>query len=156
MQEDYQKLLDDIGWRILEEMQADARITFAELGRRVGLSTPAVIERVRRMEEAQIILGYRAVVNTGLTGYPITAFVRISVVGEHLARVIMVSKNLPEVMECHRVTGTDSFILKIAVSSVEHLEQVIDKFTPYVATTTSIALSSPVTQQIIRRASPQA
>jgi len=155
MAEDIKGLLDDIGWKILEELQANARISFAELGRRVGLSTPAVIERVRRMEETEIILGYRTIVNLALTGHPIIAIVRISVVGDYLLRVSAVARELSEVLECHRVTGTDSFILKLAVSSVAHLEWVIDKFTPYVATTTSLVLSSPVTNSIVRRPSPK-
>jgi Lrp/AsnC family leucine-responsive transcriptional regulator len=155
MQDDIKGLLDDIGWRILEELQENARISFAELGRRVGLSTPAVIERVRRLEETQIILGYRTVVNLQLTGYPMIAILRISVVGDYLLKVSAVARELSEVLECHRVTGTDSFIIKLAVSSVEHLEWVIDKFTPYVATTTSLVLSSPVTNSIVRRPSPR-
>ncbi len=155
MQEDVKALLDDIGWHILAELQSDARISFAELGRRVGLSTPAVIERVKRMEETQIILGYRADVNIRLLGYPIVALVRISVVGNYLGRVSAVAKELPEVLECHRLTGTDSFVIKVAVSSVEHLEWVIDKFQPYVATTTSLVLSSPLNWSIVQRPMPR-
>jgi len=138
------KLLDDIACHILQELQEDARISFAELGRRVGLSTPAVMERVRRLEEADVIRGYRAEINPALIGAPITAFIRVAVTGELLARFITVTKKLPEVLECHRVTGSESFIIKVAVASIEHMEATIDKLTPYVATTTSIVLSSPV------------
>lgn len=143
------KLLDEIGWKILNELQLNARLPLTELGRRVGLSTPAVGERVRRLEEARIILGYRAQVDYAKTGYPMLAFIRISVVGDFLSRVTKVSREIPEVLECHRVTGSDSFIIKAIAGSIEELEKVIDRFTPYVATTTAIVLSSVVTSGII-------
>ena len=145
------KELDDIGWKILVELQRDARVTFAELGRRVGLSTPAVVERVRKLEDAGIILGYRTLVDASKVGLPILAFIRISVVGDVLNKIIRVAKELPEVLECHRVTGSDSFIIKVTVASIEHLESVIDQLTPYVATTTSIVLSSAVSVGIVER-----
>jgi len=144
-----EKLLDQIGCKILMELQANARLPLAELGRRVGLSTPAVGERVRRLEEAGIIIGYRAQVDHARLGYPILAFIRISVVGDFLSRVMKVSREVPEVLECHRVTGTDSFIIKAIAASIEDLEKVIDRFTPYVATTTSIVLSSVVTAGVV-------
>lgn len=84
MADDWKKLLDDVGWKILDELQQNARVSFAELGRRVRLSTPAVLERVRRMEETGIILGYHAQLDGAKVGLPITAFIRISVVGEVL------------------------------------------------------------------------
>ena len=144
-------ILDDLGWKILIELQRDARVTFAELGRRVGLSTPAVVERVRKLEDGGVIIGYRTLIDASKIGYPILAFIRISVVGDLLNKIITVAKNLPEVIECHRVTGSDSFILKVTVSSIEHLESVIDQLTPYVATTTSIVLSSAVSAGIVER-----
>jgi Lrp/AsnC family transcriptional regulator, leucine-responsive regulatory protein len=147
--EDNNKVLDDIGWKILIELQKDARVAFAELGRRVGLSTPAVVERVRKLEDESIILGYRTLVDASKIGLPILAFIRISVVGDFLNKIIMVAKDLPEVLECHRVTGSDSFILKVTGASIAHLESVIDQLTPYVATTTSIVLSSAVSAGII-------
>ena len=151
MAEDWSKLLDDIGWKLLDELQHNARISFAELGRRVGLSTPAALERVRRLEEAGIILGYYAELNRAKVGMPITAFIRISVVGEGLKHVISIAEKLDQVIECHRVTGTDSFIMKVGVSSVENLQALFDRFSPYVATTTSIILSSPVSRRVILR-----
>src|SRR6267143_3746505 len=86
--DEWKKLLDDVGWKILQQLQQDARLSFAELGRRVGLSTPAVLERVRRMEDSGIILGYHAELDAAKVGMPITAFIRISVVGELLQRII--------------------------------------------------------------------
>lgn len=138
------RLLDDTGWRILDELQRDARVSFAELGRRVGLSTPAVAERVRRLEAAGILAGYRAEVDLKSVGLPILAVVRMSAVGDVLARITATVRASPEVLECHRGTGADSFVMKVAVSSVEHLEAFIDRLTPFGTTSTSIVLSTPV------------
>jgi Lrp/AsnC family transcriptional regulator, leucine-responsive regulatory protein len=142
------KLLDSIGWNILKELQHNARIPFAELGRRVGLSTPAVMERVHRMEEADIIRDYRVDVNNEKIGYPVLAFIRVSVVGDFMPRIMRVAQEEQEVLECHRITGSDSFIMKVAVGSVDELQTLIDRMTPYVATTTSIVLSTIVTDRI--------
>lgn len=151
MAENSKKLLDDVGWKILHELQENARLSLAELGRRVGLSTPAVLERVRRMEEEHIILGYHADLDRAKIGMLITAFIRISVQGEALKKAIAAAERLDEVLECHRVTGTDSFVMKVGVSSIEHLQALFDHFSPYVATTTSIVLSSPVSRRTIGR-----
>jgi Lrp/AsnC family transcriptional regulator, leucine-responsive regulatory protein len=149
------KLLDNIGWKILVELQQNARAPFAELGRRVGLSTPAVMERIRRMEEAGIINGYRAEVDYSKVGYNILAFLRINVVGDFMPRIMKVARDLPEVLECYRVTGADSFIMKVAVESVDELEKLIDRLTPYVATTTSVVLSSIVIRRVIEPRKPR-
>lgn len=141
--------IDDIDRNILKELQADARTSYAELGRRVGLTTPAVIERVRKLEDAGIITGYRAEVDTSRVGLPIMAFIRMSISGVDYSRIVDVAQSSNEVLECHRGTGGDSFIMKIAVSSVEHLQQVIDRLTPYGITTTTIVLSSPVQRKSI-------
>ena len=137
--------LDEIGWHILQELQQNARIPFAELGRRVGLSTPAVAERVRNMEDAQIIRGYRTEVDPMACGYNVLAFIRVNVAGDKLQHFVELAKTRPEVLECHRVTGAESFILKMAVTDMNHLESAIDSLMPYVATTTSMILSSAIT-----------
>lgn len=142
-------MIDTIDWKIIKEMQLNARITFAELGRRVGLTTPAVIERVRKLEDAKIITGYRAVVDPSKVGFPVTAFIRMSISGIDYSHIIEVAEKSSEVLECHRGTGGDSFIMKVAVSDVEHLQNLIDKLTPYGITTTSIVLSSPVKNRVI-------
>lgn len=143
------KTLDDISWCILRELQLDGRVSFTELGRRVGLSTPAVAERVRNLEAAGVIRGYRAEIDLAKVGLPMLAVVRMSAVGDVLTRMTALSRELPEVLECHRATGADSFIMKVAVSSVEHLERLIDRLTPFGTTSTSIVLSSPVTGRIV-------
>ena len=142
-------MIDEIDRKILHELQSDARASYAELGRRVGLTTPAVIERVRKLEDAGVILGYRAEIDTAKIGLPITAFVRMSITGVDYSRIIEVAEQSNEVLECHRGTGGDSFIMKVAVGSVQHLQEIIDKLTPYGITTTAIVLSSPVKRRVI-------
>jgi Lrp/AsnC family leucine-responsive transcriptional regulator len=142
----YKQQLDALSLRILGELQRDARLSYAELGRRVGLSTPAVAERVRRLEESGVIRSYEAHIDPRAIGLEVTAFVRIRITGtESMARRLTeVVSRLPEVLECHRCTGDESFILKIRVASVHHLEKLIDELTPYGMTSTAVVLSSPV------------
>lgn len=136
--------IDDIDCEILAELQENARIAFAELGRRVGLSTPAVIERVRRLEEKQVIVGYRTLVDPSKVGLPVRAFVKVTVAGDKLAKFAALVRKLPEVLQCHRVTGAESFMVQIAVRDMNHMEEAIDSMMPYVATNTSMILASPV------------
>jgi Lrp/AsnC family leucine-responsive transcriptional regulator len=143
-------MTDEIDWKILVELQEDARISYAELGRRIGLTTPAIIERIRKMEDAKIITGYRVEIDTAKVGLPVTAFIRMSITGVDYSKIVEAVKESKEVLECHRGTGRDSFIMKVAVASVEHLQTIIDKLTPYGITTTAIVLSSPVKRRVIR------
>jgi Lrp/AsnC family leucine-responsive transcriptional regulator len=142
-------MIDEIDWKILVELQKNARISYAELGRRIGLTTPAIIERIKKLEDAKIIIGYRAEIDTATVGLPVMAFIRMSITGVDYSHIIEVVEESPEVLECHRGTGGDSFIIKVAVASVEHLQTIIDKLTPYGITTTAIVLSSPVRRRII-------
>jgi Lrp/AsnC family transcriptional regulator, leucine-responsive regulatory protein len=142
--------LDEVSWQILEALQEDARISFSELGRQVGMSPPAVAERVRRMEDMGIITGYHAAINLEKVGFPITAFVRINA-GQYCSRMGDAVQDIPEVVEYHRVTGGDSGILKIVVSSVAHLEIVIDRLTTFGTTITSIVLSNPLNRRAVTR-----
>lgn len=145
--------LDETGWHILEALQENARLSFSELGQRVGLSSPAVAERVRRMEDAGIITGYRAEVNTAKIGYPITAIIRVSnSPGERCTRLSASAQAIPEVLECYRVTGSDSLIMKVMASSVEHLESLIDRISEHGQLTTSIVLSTVLNRKVITRA----
>jgi Lrp/AsnC family leucine-responsive transcriptional regulator len=144
-----EKLLDSLGWKMLIELQKDARISFAELGRRVGLSTPAAAQRVRRMEDEGIIRAYRADISPTHVGLPITAFIRMSIVGDVLAKLTAQVRSMQEIVECHRGTGADSFIMKVNVISVEHLNHVIDSLTPYGTTSTSLVLGSVVERNLL-------
>jgi|SRR6185437_5112414 len=140
------KLLDTIGWKIIGELQRDARISFSELGRRVGLSTPAAAERVRRLEAAGIIGGYEARIDPAAVGYPISAFVRITVASDERTarRLAAAVTQMPEVRECHRVTGDCAFLLRADLATVGQLEALIDRLTSFGMTSTSIVLSSPL------------
>src|SRR3954453_9534364 len=140
-------LFDPTNLRLLEELQADARTSLAELGRRVGLSSPAVGERLQRLEETGVITGYRAVVDPRAVGYALGAVLRIRPAPRQIPKVADVAERTPEVVECHRITGEDCFFMKLYVRDVEHLEEVIDAFTPFGQTTTSIMQSSPVAQR---------
>jgi Lrp/AsnC family transcriptional regulator, leucine-responsive regulatory protein len=136
--------VDAVDRRLLDELQADARLSIAELGRRVGLSSPAVAERMRRLEADRVVAGYRAELDPRRVGYALSAVLRIRPAPRELKKVGAVAQDTPEVVECHRVTGDDCYWMKLHVRDVEHLEEVIDRFTPYGQTTTSIVQSSPV------------
>jgi len=142
-------MIDEIDRKLLRELQQDARASYAELGRRVGLTTPAVIERIRKLEDAGIITGYRAEIDPAKIGLLITAFIRMSITGVDYSHIIEVANESKEILECHRGTGGDSFIMRVVVESVEHLQEVIDRLTPYGITTTTIVLSSPVQQRAV-------
>jgi Lrp/AsnC family leucine-responsive transcriptional regulator len=143
--------LDRISWKIIEELQQDGRISWAELGRRVGLTTPAVAERVYRLEKLGVIRGFHADISLERLGMPIQIFVRLSVAGpETTVRAFQQQvKKWMEVLECHRVTGSDSFIVKARVVSVMHLERLLDKLGHFGSTSTATVLSSPVEQRVI-------
>ena len=154
-----ERLLDDVGWRVLAALQADARLSFSALGRRVGLSPPAAAERVRRLEEAGIIRGYRAELDPERLGFPITAIIRVSTAEQHFARLKALVLELPEALECHHVTGADTLVVKVTAASVGHLEKVIEQLGRYGTPTTSIILSSPIARrpiQALSRAADQA
>jgi Lrp/AsnC family leucine-responsive transcriptional regulator len=136
--------LDDANRRLLAELQSDARLTFAELGRRVGLSSPAVAERVARLEESGAIIGYRAEIDPRAVGFTLGVIIRIRPAPRELHKVAELARTTPEVVECHRITGEDCFFMKAYVRDVEHLEQVIDQFVLYGQTTSSIMQTSPV------------
>jgi Lrp/AsnC family leucine-responsive transcriptional regulator len=142
--------LDAIDFRILDELQRNARIPFAELGRRLALSTPSAAERVHKLEEAGVIVGYHAQVCPEKIGLTMAAFVKVSVAGDCLARFAELVIRVPEVIECHRVTGAESYILHVAVEGAQHLEQVIDSLMPYVSTNTSMILASPISWSPLR------
>jgi Lrp/AsnC family leucine-responsive transcriptional regulator len=126
--------------RILAELQADARLSMAELGRRVHLSQPAVTERVRKLESAGVITGYRATVNLASLGYGIRAMVRVG--RADYARVVKLVGQMPEVVNAYNVTGEDSWLLEIAVIDVAHLDAVVTRFCLLTETSTAIILNA--------------
>jgi Lrp/AsnC family transcriptional regulator, leucine-responsive regulatory protein len=139
-----QEGLDGTNLRLLKELQADARVSNAELGRRVGLSAPSVAERIARLEEAGAILSYRAELDPRALGYTLSVVLRIRPAPRELKKVAELAQRTPEVVECQRITGDDCYFIRAWVRDVQHLEQVIDRFAPYGQTTTSIVQSSPV------------
>src|SRR2546427_1760005 len=138
------EVIDPVNIRVLEELQRDPRLTMSELGRRIGMSSPAVTERVRRLEEAGVIRGYRLDLNPVALGLPIAAYIRIRPNPGQLPRIAELARQIPEVVECHRVTGEDCFILKVHIPAIDQLDRLLDGFLLYGSTTTSIIQSSPV------------
>ena len=130
--------------RLLGELQADARLSVAELGRRVGFSAPAVAERLARLQDDGVITGFRTDVDPRALGYALSVVLRVRPAPRQLAEVAEVARESSEIVECHRITGEDCFFMKLHLRDVDHLEEVIDRFVPYGQTTTSIVQSSPV------------
>jgi Lrp/AsnC family transcriptional regulator, leucine-responsive regulatory protein len=136
--------MDRIDVRILRALCEDARVTMADLARAVGLSSPSVTERVRRLEEAGIVQGYGARIDPKALGLHLSAYIRVRPMPGQLRKVVEVLDGLEAIVECDRVTGEDCFVAKARVRSVEDLETVIDRIIPYAMTNTSIIQSSPV------------
>jgi Lrp/AsnC family leucine-responsive transcriptional regulator len=137
-------VLDATNLRLLAELQADARLSLAELGRRVGLSSPAVAERLQRLEQDEVILGYHARLNPRALGLSLSAVIRARPAPRQLQAVGELARQTPEVVDCRRITGEDCYIMTAHVRSVEHLEEIIDRFAAYGQTTTSIVQSAAV------------
>jgi Lrp/AsnC family transcriptional regulator, leucine-responsive regulatory protein len=136
--------LDDTDRRIISELTTDGRVSFAELGRRVSLSAPAVAERVQRLERAGVITGYRAEIDPRQLGYQLTAIVRIKPAPGQLPRIPELAADIREIGECHRITGEDCFYLKVHLRSIEELGALLDRFLVYGETTTSLINASPI------------
>lgn len=152
MAHDIERLLDETGWQLLAALQEHGRLSYHELGQRVGLTAPAVSERVRKLEDAGVITGYHAEINRALVGLPVTAIIRMGLHdSQSSARTIARIRDVPEVLECARVTGGDTLILKVGASSIAHLERLIDRLLVYGPLTTSMVLSSPIQHRIVTR-----
>ncbi|MEE1828778.1 Lrp/AsnC family transcriptional regulator [Streptomyces sp. BE20] len=135
--------LDATDWAILAELQRDGRVAFTELARRVNLSASATTERVRRLESVGVITGFRAEVDLERAGYPVHAVVRLKYPGpgtrhEPLRRLL---GERPEILECLRTTGDDCYVMKVATTSLAHLEEIVDELAQFGSTTTSLVLS---------------
>jgi len=137
-------LADSINVAILRAMSEAPRITTSDLARAVGMSAPAVRERVQRLEDAGVIRGMRLDLDPKALGYPIAVMVRIRPMPGQLPKIIELARASPRVVECHRITGEDCFILKMHLESLDVLDGALDEFLAYGQTTTSIIQSSPV------------
>nr|CEL22302.1 regulatory protein, AsnC/Lrp family [Kibdelosporangium sp. MJ126-NF4]CTQ93083.1 regulatory protein, AsnC/Lrp family [Kibdelosporangium sp. MJ126-NF4] len=130
--------------RLLEELHGDPRMSMSELARRVGMSAPAVTERVQRLESSGVIRGFRMDVDPAALGMPVTALVRVNPGPGQLPKVTKAARENPYVVECHRITGEDCFYVKVHVPTIQSLEQVLDRFLMHGQTTTSIVVATPV------------
>lgn len=145
-------LLDATGRKLLSALQENARLSYAELGRRIGLSPAATAERLKRLEEAGVITAYRVEIDREALGLPILAIIRMSCDGARYRPFLKAVKGFQNVVECHHVAGGDAFILKVVAHSVEELEGLVEKFLEHGVPTTSVVFSSPV----VRRSLPLA
>jgi Lrp/AsnC family transcriptional regulator, leucine-responsive regulatory protein len=141
---DRDRRLDPINVRLLEALHEDPRLSMSELARRVGMSAPAVTERVQRLRRSGVISGFRIDVDPTALGMPVTAIVRIRPGPGQLPKIAEAARDTPEVVECHRITGEDCFILKMHGPSISALEATLDRFLMFGQTTTSIVVSTPV------------
>jgi Lrp/AsnC family leucine-responsive transcriptional regulator len=137
-------VLDATDWRILDALQQDGRMSFAELARAVAMSSSAVAERVRRLEESGVITGYRATVSPERVGLAIMAFVRLRYPTGNYRPFHALLDSTPEIIEAHHVTGEDCFVLKVVTRSMRHLEEVTGRICGLGAVTTSVVYSSPL------------
>lgn len=136
--------MDQIDHRLLVELDDDPRLSTAELSRRLKVSVPTIRERLRRLHEQQVIRGYRLDIDPAALGYPVSAFLRVRPGPGQLAKIVKLAQELPEVSECHRITGEDCFLLRVHATGIDTFEQTLDKFLLYGQTTTSIVQSTAV------------
>ena len=130
--------LDETDWAILDQLQQDARVSLSELGRRVSLSSSATTERVRQLEAQGVIAGYGAIIDLTKVGYPVLAVVRLKYPGSHHGPLHQLLTERREILECLRTTGDDCYTLKVAATSMAHLETLIDELAAFGSTTTSV------------------
>ena len=140
----YDDKLDAVNCRLLSELQSDPRMTMSALARRVGMSAPAVTERVQRMERAGVIRGYRLEVDPAALGLPVTAWVRVRPGPGQLPKIAELAASLPHISECHRISGEDCFLIKVHAATIESLTETLDQILVYGQTITSIVHASPV------------
>jgi Lrp/AsnC family leucine-responsive transcriptional regulator len=140
-------VLDAMDHRLLEELISDPRRSVADLSRKVGMSRPSISERIQRLEDVGVLAGYRVVLDPAMLGLPLTAYVRVRPSAAQLNNIVELARRTPQIVECHRITGEDCFLMKLHVASVQHLESVLDGFLAFGQTVTSIVQSSPVPER---------
>ncbi len=141
--------VDKIGMKILKELQINARSTFSQIGRKVGLSSPAVAERIYKMEESGIISGYHANINPTTFGHNIMAFITLTTQPNKYNEIYTFAEEQKEILECHHVSGNESLMLKVVSGSISQLDGMVEKLTKYGETKTLIVLSSPLQKKIV-------
>ena len=148
--------MDKKSFQVLELLAGDARLSFNALARLVGLSPPAVAERVRRLEEGGVLLGYRVELERDKIGLPITAFLRLSCSGANFQAIRRLATELPEVLECHHITGDSCFLIKCVAPSVASLEGLIERFREHGEAESSVVLSTVIEQKPVMEAARNA
>ena len=138
------KALDQIDRRILSELALEARVSVAELGRRVNLSAPAVAERMQRLERSGVITGYRAELDPRALGYELLAIVRVKPAARQLPKIPELAAEIAEIAECLRITGEDCFIMRVHLRSIDDLSGLLDRFLVFGETTTSLVAAMPI------------
>jgi Lrp/AsnC family leucine-responsive transcriptional regulator len=144
-------VMDDLDWKLLSLLQSNGRMTYTELARQVKLSVPAVTERVKRLEEAGVIDGYAARVNAAAAGYLVTALIAITVPQPAKTKFIKLLETIPEVLECHHVTGADSYMMRLVAVDMADLERLIGRINLYGETRTSIVMSTPLPERPLQQ-----
>jgi Lrp/AsnC family leucine-responsive transcriptional regulator len=137
-------LLDRKNVELLRHLNDDPQIGVAELARRIGMSAPAVRERLQRLKESGVVRGYRLEIDPAALGYPVAVFIRVRPMPGQLAKIAALAKRLPEIVECHRITGEDCFIMRAHVPALDRLDGLLDRFLAHGQTTTSLIQSTPV------------
>jgi Lrp/AsnC family leucine-responsive transcriptional regulator len=139
-----EKLLDRIGRKILSALQENARMPMRRIGKRVGLSAPAVAERVKKLEEAGVIQGYHARIDPSATGQSVSAFIQLTTETRHYPAVKAMAARSAQIIACHHISGEASFMIHARVVNVSALETLVDRLSPFGSTRTAIVLSTPV------------
>ncbi|MHC1781230.1 MAG: Lrp/AsnC family transcriptional regulator [Anaerolineaceae bacterium] len=148
MNREYSSGMDEIDRQLVGMLQGNARLTFKELGRAVHLSSTAAAERVRRLEEAGVIAGYAARIDPVKAGNPIRTYIRLRTSADQYPRFLVLAEDLPEILECHHVTGDDSFLILAALGSMEELEGLIARISPFGETSTALVMSTPLKREV--------
>jgi Lrp/AsnC family leucine-responsive transcriptional regulator len=139
--------LDLIDYNLVRALATDARLSYAELGRKVGLSPSAVAERIHRLESEKVIIGYRAQLDEKAFGYSVMAFIRLTCDNAHYRPFLKFLPTIDAVQECHHITGGEAFLIKVSLESIDDLESLIERLLPYGMPTTSMVLSTPIYRQ---------
>jgi len=140
--------LDAVDARLLRRLETDGRTSIADLARALGMAAPSVAERLKRLEEAGVIRRFTVEIDPAALGYALAAYIRIRPTSGQVAAIAKLLMELPEIVECDRITGDDCFIARAHVRSVEALERLIDRIVPFAQTNTSIIQSSPVKRRL--------
>ncbi|MBM1106316.1 Lrp/AsnC family transcriptional regulator [Aurantibacter crassamenti] len=143
--------IDDLNWKILECLQVNARESFANIGRKVGLTPPAVAERIKKLEDLEILTGYHAVVSHSKTGHALRAIITVRAFMGKLKPFLALVDSLKEVVNCYRITGNENIIMEVVFVDQFHLEKFIDKLIQYGETRTHIILSEVVSRAPIQK-----